>query len=338
MVLRALGPMSDRPEPLRLEDWPVPSPPAGWIRLQLTACGVCHTELDEIEGRLPPSTLPRVPGHQAVGRVDAIGEGVDESWQGVRAGVAWIFHACGVCASCTAGAENLCDRFEATGRDADGGYAEYMVAPAAFAHRIPDALDDLHAAPLLCAGAIGYRALSATRLADGETLGLTGFGASAHMVLQLAKHTRPRSPVVVFARSPVERERALRLGADWAGDIGERPPRTPNAIIDTTPAWRPVIEALDALAPGGRLVINAIRKEDRDRVELVRLDYARHLWREKTMATVANVTRADVREFLALAAAAGLRPEIETFPLEQANAALTRVRTGPISGAAVLVL
>jgi propanol-preferring alcohol dehydrogenase len=338
MVLRALASMAERPAPLQLEDWPVPAPPPGSIRLRVTACGVCHTELDEIEGRLPPSSLPRVLGHQAVGRVDAIGDGTDESWQGVRAGVAWIFHACGACASCASGHENLCDRFEATGRDADGGYAEYMVVPAAFAHRIPDTLDDLHAAPLLCAGAGGYRALSATRLADGETLGLTGFGASAHLVLQLAKHTRPRSPVVVFARSPVQRDRALRLGADWAGDIGERPPRTPDAIIDTTPAWRPVVEALDALGPGGRLVINAIRKEDRDRVELARLDYARHLWREKTIATVANVTRADVREFLAIAAAAGLRPEIETFRLEDANTALARVRTGPIAGAAVLVV
>jgi propanol-preferring alcohol dehydrogenase len=243
---------------------------------------------------------------------------------------------CGHCESCRRGEENLCAQFLATGRDAHGGYAERMAVPEAFAHPIPDAFGDAEAAPLLCAGAVGYRSLRLTGLENGQVLGLTGFGASGHLVLQLVRHRFPNTPVYVFARSEAEREFALHLGASWAGDTREVPPEEPHAIIDTTPAWTPVVAALENLRPGGRLVINAIRKEDRDKEALLGLDYARHLWLEKEVKSVANVARVDVREFLRLAAEVPLRPEVEEYPLEEANRALIELKARTIRGAKVL--
>jgi len=326
----------DRP-PLVGVERPVPSPGPGEVLIRVAACGVCHTELDEIEGRTPPSSLPRVPGHQVVGQVERIGEGVATDLIGARVGVAWIFGACGQCEFCRRGDENLCPAFVATGRDADGGYADCMIAPAGFVHLLPDTLTDLEVAPLLCAGAVGYRSLRLAGLENGQPLGFTGFGASAHLVLQMARVRYPDSPVVVFARSDRERAFARELGAVWAGDIGERPPQLLAAIVDTTPVWRPVVHALRALAPGGRLVINAIRKEDHDRAELLDLDYASDLWREKEIKSVANVTRDDVRACLALAAEAGIRPMVTTYALEDANRALIDLRGGEQRGARVLV-
>lgn len=337
MVLERLGPVEEGRGPLVLTERPEPRPGPGEVLIQVSACGVCHTELDEIEGRTPPPRLPVIPGHQVVGRVAAVAEGVTGPRIGERVGVAWIFRADGQCPACLRGDENLCPQFSATGRDADGGYAQYMVAPAAFVHVIPDGLTDLQAAPLLCAGAVGLRSLRLTALQDGQRLGLTGFGASAHLVLQLVRHQFPRTPIFVFARHEAERAFAQELGATWTGDTAARAPEPLDAIIDTTPAWAPVVHALANLAPGGRLVINAIRKEEADREALMSLDYARHLWLERAVKSVANVTRRDVAELLALAAAIPLRPEIEVYDLADANRALLDLRVRRIRGAKVLV-
>jgi alcohol dehydrogenase, propanol-preferring len=336
MLLRNPGPIGDESRPLVLADWPDPVPRAGEILIRVSACGVCHTELDEIEGRTPPPELPLILGHQVVGRVQALGEGAGAFQLGDRVGVAWIYSACGHCAFCLRGEENLCDQFRATGRDAHGGYAELMTAPQAFAHAIPDPLADSEAAPLLCAGAIGFRSLRLSGLEDGQALGLTGFGASAHLVLKLVRHRLPRTPVFVFARSPAERAFARELGANWAGATAERAPQRLNAIIDTTPAWTPVVEALANLERGGRLVINAIRKEDADKDALLTLDYPAHLWLEKEVKSVANVTRFDVREFLRLASEIPLRPEVQEYELAEANRALIELKRGEVRGAKVL--
>ncbi len=336
MLLGRIGPVTDRTEPLSPAEVPVPAPGPGELLLRVTVCGVCHTELDEIEGRTPPAALPRVPGHQVVGVVADQGRDTPGWKPGDRAGVAWIYSACGECPRCREGRENLCARFRATGRDADGGYAEFMVVPAAFAHRVPDALSDAETAPLLCAGAVGWRALRLAGLEDGQVLGLTGFGASGHLVLKMARRRYPRSPVCVFARSESERRFALELGAVWSGDTEEDPPFPLDRVIDTTPVWRPVTAALRRLAPGGRLVINAIRKEDADRACLAALDYAADLWLEKGLLSVANVTRADVRECLELAAEAGIRPEVELYELAEANRALRELKQRRIRGAKVL--
>jgi propanol-preferring alcohol dehydrogenase len=257
---------------------------------------------------------------------------------GARVGVAWIASACGHCQHCLSGNENLCRGFQATGRDVDGGYAEYMNVRADFVHPIPDLFTDSEAAPLLCAGAIGYRSLKLSNLQDGQKLGLMGFGGSNHLVLKLARHKFPNSPIFVFSRNSEEREFALSLGAAWAGAIEQSPPSALEAVIDTTPVWGPVSEALKVLSPGGRLVINAIRKETSDREVLSRLDYPSQLWMEKEVKSVANVTRADVREFLALAAEANLKPEYQEYELKDANQALLELKQGRIRGAKVLRL
>jgi propanol-preferring alcohol dehydrogenase len=338
MVLRELCDLSEGAQPLSLEDVPRPVPAKGELLIRVAACGVCHTELDEIEGRTPPPRLPVIPGHQVVGHVAALGPGAILFKEGDRAGVAWIYSACGKCAPCQRGLENLCAEFRATGRDANGGYAEYLTVPEDFAHRIPEAFSDVQAAPLLCAGAIGYRSLALTGLQNGQNLGLTGFGASAHLVLKMARSRYPKSRVFVFARSQSERAFALELGAFWAGDTEEEPPEKLRAIIDTTPAWRPVLEALKQLEPGGRLVINAIRKEERDKQALLKLDYASHLWMEKEIKSVANVARRDVRQFLELAAEIALQPEIQEYPLESANEALIELKARKARGAKVLLI
>ena len=338
MVLTELCQLGIDSRPLSLQDLPDPIPGNRQVRLRVTACGVCHTELDEIEGRTPPPYLPVVLGHQVVGRVDALGPGTTRHAVGDRVGVAWIFSACGQCSFCRAGLENLCPEFLATGRDANGGYAEYMVVPEDFALPIPQTFCDSEAAPLLCAGAIGYRSLSLANLHDGQLLGLTGFGASGHLVLKMVRHMYPNTNIFVFTRTRSEQEFAKELGAIWAGDTVDDSPEPLDAIIDTTPAWKPVVEALKNLTPGGRLVINAIRKEATDQSHLLRLDYPRDLWMEKEIKSVANVTRADVTTFLKLAADMGSRPDVEIFPLEDANRALIELKTRRIRGAKVLAI
>jgi propanol-preferring alcohol dehydrogenase len=341
MVLRETCSLATNRAPLSLATLPDPRPAAGEVLVRVTACAVCHTEIDEIEGRTPPPRLPVVPGHQVVGRVEALGPGAARHRVGDRVGVGWIFSSCGACPACARGDENLCAGFEATGRDRDGGYAELMTVHEASAFPIPEAFSDVEAAPLLCAGAIGYRSLRLTGLVNGverTRLGLTGFGASGHLVLKLAKHSMPGSEVYVFARSPAERAFALELGATWAGDTGETPPASLDAIIDTTPVWGPVVEALRHLSPGGRLVINAIRKEDVDKDALLRIDYPTHLWLEKEVKSVANVARRDIAEFLELAARIPIRPEVQEYALEDANRALLELKERRIRGAKVLVV
>jgi propanol-preferring alcohol dehydrogenase len=336
MMLHALCDIRSNPEPLRLEEIPQPIPAEGEVLVRVTACGVCHTELDEIEGRTPPPVLPVVLGHEVVGRVAGKGTGVTMHHEGDCVGVAWIHSACGTCKACRAGLDNLCPEFRATGRDANGGYAEYMTVPERFAYPIPEGISDMEAAPLLCAGAIGYRSLRLTGLKDGHSLGLTGFGASAHLVLKMVRRRYPKSRVFVFARSEREQGFARELGAVWAGGTEDTSPERLDRIIDTTPAWKPVREALRNLTPGGRLVINAIRKEEGDKEELLKLDYTEHLWMEKEIKSVANVCRADVVEFLALAAEIPIRPVVQEFSLSEANRALWELKTGNIQGAKVL--
>ena len=268
--------------------------------LKISVCGVCHTELDEIEGRTPPPRLPVILGHQAVGIVAKRGKLAQKFSIGDRVGIGWINSACGHCPACLSGNENLCSDFRATGRDVHGGYAEYLAIAEDFAFAIPDVFSDVQAAPLLCAGAIGYRSLRLANLADGQRLGLAGFGASAHLVLKMVRYRYPHTEIFVFARNKNEQNFARELGAVWAGDISEESPEKLNAIIDTTPVWKTIVEALKNLEPAGRLVINAIRKEDSDKNYLLQLDYSDHLWMEKEIKSVANVSRRDIEEFLTL--------------------------------------
>jgi propanol-preferring alcohol dehydrogenase len=332
MRLHATASLDENPAPLRLEEVPDPVPAARQILVRVNACGVCHTELDEIEGRTPPPVLPVIPGHQVVGRVAARGAGARRFEAGQRVGVGWIHSSDG------SAAENISAAFRATGRDCDGGYAELMTVPERYAYPIPDEFDDVAAAPLLCAGAVGFRSLRLTGIRDGDVLGLTGFGGSGHLVLQLSRYLHPNSPVYVFARSAKERQFALDLGAAWAGDTGDDPPQLLRAIIDTTPVWRPVIAALERLQPGGRLVINAIRKQGDDAELLSRIRYEDHLWLEKEIKTVANVTARDLLDFLPIAARVPLRVETQTYKLEEANRALLELRNGDLRGAKVLTI
>jgi propanol-preferring alcohol dehydrogenase len=336
MLLERIGPMTPDADSLIEADRPEPDPAPGEVKLRIHACGVCHTELDQIEGRVK-TPLPRVLGHQAVGTVVELGEGAGNTLLGRRVGVGWIASACGECRWCERGEENLCPEFQGTGRDIDGAYAEFMTIPARFAVPVPDALETEHVAPLLCAGAIGYRSLGLADLENGQVLALTGFGASNHLVLSLANAMLPDSPVLVFARDPAQREQARELGATWTGDTHDDPPLAPDAIIDTTPVWETVLAALTRLAPGGRLVINAIAKETGDRDSLASLDYPSQLWKEKEIKSVANVTRADLHGMLMAAAVHGFRPEVTTLPLQAANEALTRIRFGGFRGAFVLM-
>lgn len=336
MLLEKLGGLAQNQAPLVPAELPDPVPGPGEILLRVLACGVCHTELDEIEGRAPPPRLPMVLGHQVVGRVAGAGPAAARFPVGERVGVAWIFSACGVCKFCLSGQENLCPDFRAAGRDVFGGYAGLMTVPQDFAYPIPALFSDAEAAPLLCAGAIGYRSLRLAGLPQGGRLGLTGFGASAHLVLKMVRHRDPAAQVYVFTRNPQERAFARELGAVWAGEIAQPSPQKLDAIIDTTPVWKPVVEALKNMEPGGRLVVNAIRKEDVDKDYLLQVDYPAHLWLEKEIKSVANVTRRDVSEFLELAAEMRLKPEVQEFPLAEANQALLELKRGQIRGAKVL--
>lgn len=334
-IIHKVCDLSEEREPLRQVEMPKPVPESDEVLLKLKVCGICHTELDEIEGRTPPPRFPVVPGHQAVGIVE---ESKGNLNPGERVGVAWIYSACGKCEFCLSGQENLCQKFLATGRDADGGYAEYMVVNENFVYRIPDIFSDAEAAPLLCAGAIGYRSLALCNIGEGAHIGLTGFGASAHLVLKLIKYQYPEASVYVFARSPEERKYALDLGSTWAGDTTDMPPQLLDAIIDTTPVWKPVVHALECLKPGGRLVINAIRKESVDQDYLLHLKYPEHLWLEKEIKSVANVTRKDVEEFIRIAAEMPFKPDVQEYAFRDANKALIDIKQRRIKGAKVLII
>ncbi|MGI9235179.1 MAG: alcohol dehydrogenase catalytic domain-containing protein, partial [Woeseiaceae bacterium] len=244
MVLTSNARFDQTDGPLELVTLPRPTPGPGEVLIRVSVCGVCHTEIDEIDGRTPPARFPVVPGHEIVGRIEVVGSRCTRFEVGQRVGVGWIYSSSG------RPDENLSEAFVATGRDANGGYAEYVVVREQYAVAIPESFADDEAAPLLCAGAVGFRSLRLANISDGEILGLTGFGGSGHLVLQLARYLYPNGQVVVFARSEIERAFALELGADWSGDTADLPPEPPHAIIDTTPAWRPVLAALLALRPG----------------------------------------------------------------------------------------
>jgi len=332
MVLNKISSIEGKP--LEIVDLPDPVPAPSQIRVKVSACGVCHTELDEIEGRVSPSRFPMILGHEIVGKVESLGSRITRFKEGDRVGIAWINWACGECSFCLKGEENLCDKAKWTGKDVNGGYAQYTVISQDFAYPIPERFTDVQAAPLLCAGVIGYRALKLSGMDDGKILGLYGFGASAHIVIQIAKYKYPNCRIFVFTR-PGQKEHqdlARKLGADWIGVTGDSPPARLNCAIDFTPVGVPVREALRNLEKGGRVVINAIRKT----TPIPELDYAEHLWYEKEIKSVANVTRKDAQEFLPLAAEIPVVPEVQEFRLEEANEALLLLKEGRIQGAAVL--
>jgi propanol-preferring alcohol dehydrogenase len=306
------------------------------VLVKINACAVCHTELDEIEGRIQPINLPVIPGHQIVGRVIETGSEVNKLRIGDRVGIGWINSACGKCEYCKSGFENLCPDFIATGKDANGGYAEYTKINENYAAIIPESFTDEEASPLLCAGAVGYRALKLSGIKNGMNLGFLGFGASNHLVLKIAKAIFPDSKFFVFARSENERKLALRLGSYWSGDIKDIPPEKLHSVIDTTPVWMPVIEIMKNIKPGGRLVINNIRKEDFDKDYILNIDYARDLWMEKEIKSVANVAFADIKEVLEIAARFNIKPEFQIYDLKEANTALYEVKNKKIEGAKVL--
>ena len=332
MVLEKIAPVN--PHSLFLRDVPLPAPVEGEILVRVTACGVCHTELDEIEGRLMPPKLPIILGHEIVGRVEKMGPDAGRYQKGDRVGIAWIYWACGKCDFCKKGSENLCNRAKWTGYSANGGYAQYMVVDERFAYPIPERYKDVEAAPLLCAGVIGYRALRLTGMSDNQILGLFGFGASAHLVIQMAHYLYPQSSIFVFTRpGQVEHQTmAKQLGAAWVGATGEIPPEPLHCAIDFTPVGNSVGEALKVLEKGGRLVINAIRKEE----AIPPLDYTTQMWHEKEIKSVANVTRQDAEEFLPLAAKIPIIPKVTEFQLEEANQALLILKEGKMQGAGVL--
>jgi len=326
-VLTEIKPVEDRP--LKLVELPAPQPGAKEILVRISACGVCHTELDEIEGRLEPY-LPVIPGHEVVGRVESLGSEAHRFRSGDRVGIAWIYSTCGRCRFCTEGNENLCAEFKGTGCHANGGYAQYMTVAEDFAYHIPERFTDAQAAPLLCAGAIGFRALQLSGVKPGQTLGLFGFGASAHIVIQVARYWG--CEVYAFSRSEAHRRLARELGAFWTGAAEDEPPHQLHCAIDFTPLGETVPHALRALDKGGRLVIAVIRK----RTPIPPLDYARLLWDEKETKSVANIARQDAEDFLLLAAQIPIIPAVQEFRLEEANEALLRLKQGQVQGAAVL--
>jgi len=328
-VLKRIAQVEDRS--LELIDMPVPQPGSGEILVKVIACGVCHTELDEIEGRLRPK-LPIILGHEIVGRVEALGSGATEFKIGDRVGIAWIHSACGKCHFCLENNENLCAEFQGTGCEANGGYAEYTVVSEDYAYLIPDRFTDSQAAPLLCAGAIGFRDLRLSGIKSGQTLGLFGFGASAHIVIQVARYWG--CEVYVFTRSEEHRVLAKELGAVWTGSAEDEPPKKFNCAIDFTPVGETVPSALKVLEKGGRLVMAVIRK----RGPIPPMDYADLLWDEKEIKSVANITRQDARDFLPLAAEIPIIPQVQEFKLEEANEALLLLKQGKVQGAAVIRL
>ncbi len=328
LVARLYQPRPIETHPLVLEEMPGPEPGAGQIRLRVRACGLCHTDLHTIEGELTLPRLPIVPGHQIVGEVDQLGPGVTRFRPGDRVGVPWLYHTCGQCEYCRRGQENLCDQAWFTGLHADGGYAQHMIVDQGFAYRLPDGYDDFQAAPLLCAGIIGYRALRLSEIRPGGRLGLYGFGASAHIAIQVAIHWG--CEVYVFTRSEQHRQLARSLGATWVGRAEDTPPHPPDSSILFAPAGPLVPEALRVLRKGGTLALAGIYM-----TPVPELPYERLYW-ERTVRSVANSTRQDAEELLQLAPQIPIRTHVELYSLAQVNQALERLKRGEVNGSAVL--
>ncbi len=330
--MRAMQLFSPRPieeRPLLAAEIPVPEAAADEILVRVRVCGVCRTDLHVVEGDLAMRKRPIVPGHQVVGVVARPGLGARRFSTGQRVGIAWLHRTCGACASCVENRENLCDAAQFTGWSADGGFAEYALVPEAFAYPIPDSYSDEQAAPLLCAGIIGYRALRASAIQPGQRLGFYGFGASAHMAIQVAKFWG--CEVFVCTRTEAHRAWARKLGASWTGDSFEPPPKKLQGAVVFAPAGEVVPPALEALDKGGTLALAGIHMS-----AVPPLDYAKHLYHEKVIRSVAHATRKDGEEFLALAAEIGLRTDVRVFLLEQANEALAAVKSGGTNRAVVL--
>ncbi len=324
--LRKQGPIEERP--LELLEKAIPEPDAGQIRLRVSVCGVCHTDLHTVEGDLTLPRSPITPGHQVVGTVDALGKGVSRFEEGDRLGVAWLYDSCGACEFCLSGQENLCANARFTGLHADGGYASYMVVPQDFAYPLPPAFSDAEAAPLLCAGIIGYRSLRLSSIQPGQRLGLYGFGASAHLAIQVARYWD--CDVYVFTRREEHRQLARELGAVWTGGAEESPGVRLHGSVTFAPAGWIVPLALGHLRPGATLAINAIHMSP-----IPEMDY-QLLYEERVLRSVTNFTRQDAREFLQLAGEIPIRTEVQLFPLEEANDVLQRVKNSEIRGAAAL--
>ncbi len=319
-------------EPLELADLPLPEPGPGQVRLDVDVCGICHTDLHTVEGDLDLPKLPVVPGHQVVGTVAARGEGAERYELGDRVGVAWLHHvSCDACAYCEQGLENLCPSATFTGLHADGGYAEAMVAYEDFAYPLPDGFSDLAAAPLLCAGIIGYRALKVSEVEPGQRLGLYGFGSSAHVTIQVALHWG--CEVYVFTRSEGHRRLARELGAVWVGGAEDTPPERMQASVIFAPAGWIVPEALRDLDRGGTVALAGVTMSP-----IPELDYDELLYWERGIRSVANFTREDAEELLKVAAEIPIETTVETFPLEEANEALLAMKRSEIDGSGVLVV
>lgn len=315
-------------DPLLLTDIPLPSPKERELRIRVRACAICHTDLHTVEGEIPLPKLPLIPGHQIVGVVEARGPKARRFKEGERVGVPWLHRACGSCRYCRRGDENLCERAEFTGLQADGGYAEFTVVDEDFAYSLPRDFSDERVAPLLCAGVIGYRALRLSGIRGGERLGLFGFGASAHIVIQIARHRG--CEVYVFTRSAAHQELARSLGAAWVGRAEDSPPHRLQAAVIFAPAGRLVLDALRHLDRGGAVALAGITM-----TPIPEIDYAL-LYHERQLRSVANATRRDAEELLALAPEIPLRTEIETFPLPQINRALQKLKRSEIRGAGVI--
>lgn len=329
MLLDQIAPIET--SPLHLRDIPRPEPGHGEVRVRVSCCGICRTDLHVIEGDLPSARLPIIPGHQIVGVVDAVGPDCALLSVGVRVGVAWLRHTCGSCVYCNGGQENLCESSRYTGYHEHGGYAEYAIVPEAYAYPIPEAFDDTHAAPLLCAGIIGYRALRRCRLPEGGVLAIYGFGSSAHVVFQIAKNRGCR--VFVISRGGEHQQLARDMGADWSGSDPSQMPCKPDSAIIFAPAGALVPVALENLRKGGTLALAGIHMSD-----IPAMSYEKHLFYERDIHSVAANTREDGRELLAEAARIPIVPHVSTYPLEEANKALQDLKADRINGSGVLIV
>ncbi|NIM57763.1 MAG: zinc-binding alcohol dehydrogenase family protein [Candidatus Aminicenantes bacterium] len=327
MILKRFAPIDKNP--LELVDHPIPEPDSEGILLRVKVCGVCHTDLHTIEGELPEVKTPIIPGHQVVGFVEKLGKNTSRFKEGDRLGVAWLYSACGECAFCQRENENLCETARFTGYHVNGGYAEHIVVPEKFAYPIPKVFSDDEAAPLLCAGIIGYRALRLSEIKPGQRLGLYGFGASAHVAIQVAVHWE--CEVYVFTRSEEHRTLATKLGAVWTGTSNDEPPTKMDSSIIFAPAGELVLDALRVMDKGGTLALAGIYM-----TPIPEMDYVKYLYHERTLRSVANATRKDGEELLRIAAEIPIRTTTQVFPLEEANKTLKLLKEGKISGAAVL--
>ncbi|NOY97614.1 MAG: zinc-dependent alcohol dehydrogenase family protein [Chloroflexi bacterium] len=329
-AMRLYQPASIERNPIQPADLSAPEPGPGQVRIKINVCGVCHTDLHTAEGDIKPPALPVTPGHQVVGVIDAVGEGGRESALGTRVGVPWLYEACGQCEFCRRGEENLCSQARFTGFHVDGGYAEYMLAEARYALPIPDAISDEQAAPLLCAGIVGYRSLKKADIQPGEHVGLFGFGASAHLCIQVLRHWG--CDVSVFTRSLGHQDHARGLGAVWAGVAGQDPGRLLDRAVIFAPAGALAVRALELVRPGGTVAINAIHMSD-----IPSFPY-QTIYGERTLRSVANATYQDGAEFLQLAAEIGIRSTVNLYPLKDANQALRDMKESRFNGEAVLTI